>query len=285
MLQIFIAGLLWGTIGIFVKSLASLGADGALISFMRMGWAFIIALAIGIFMHGRKIMIRDKKTVLYCFLLGILCNGMFNIFYTASIRLNGMGIACVLMYTAPVFTALGSWLIFRESFTPAKIFALAVNIAGCVLTVTGGEFSGGNVSLMGILAGIGSGFGYGMAAVIGRLAGEKTDSITVSVYSYFAAVLFLLVFMRPDISVAVNSPGIIGLGFLYGLVPTVLAYVVYYNALKKIHDTSKVPVVASVEPVAAVLIGSLIYNEQIGAVNLIGVAVVLISIIIMTKAK
>lgn len=285
MIQIFMAGLLWGTIGIFVKGLSSLGADGALISFMRMGSALIIALAIGIFMHGRKIIIHDKKTVLYCFLLGILCNGMFNISYTASIRLNGMGIACVLMYTAPVFTALGSWLIFRERFTPSKILALAVNIAGCVLTVTGGDFSGSNVSLMGILAGLGSGFGYGMAAVIGRLAGEKADSIIVSVYSYFAAALFLLIFMRPDISMAVNTPGIMGLGFLYGLIPTALAYVVYYNGLKKVNDTSKVPVVASVEPVAAVLIGSLIYNEAIGAVNLIGVAVVLISIIIMAKAK
>lgn len=285
MIQIFMAGLLWGTIGIFVKGLSSLGADGALISFMRMFSALIIALTIGIFTHGRKIIIHDKKTVLYCFLLGILCNGMFNISYTASIRLNGMGIACVLMYTAPVFTALGSWLIFRERFTASKILALAVNIAGCVLTVTGGNFSGGNVSLMGILAGLGSGFGYGMAAVIGRLAGEKADAITVSVYSYFAAALFLLVFMRPDISMAVNTPGIMGLGFLYGLIPTALAYVVYYNGLKKVNDTSKVPVVASVEPVAAVLIGSLIYNEAIGAVNLIGVAVVLISIIIMAKAK
>ncbi|MBR0258424.1 MAG: EamA family transporter [Synergistaceae bacterium] len=285
MIQVFIAGLLWGTVGVFVKGLASLGADGALISFLRMSSALVIALAIGIFTHGRKIIIRDKKTMLYCFLLGIICNGMFNISYTASIRLNGMGIACVLMYTAPVFTALGSWLIFRERFTSAKIFALAVNIAGCVLTVTGGDFSGGNVSLMGILAGIGSGFGYGMAAVIGRLAGEKADAITVSVYSYFAAALFLLVFMRPDISIAVKSPSVMGLGFLYGLVPTAFAYVVYYNGLKKIHDTSKVPVVASIEPVAAVLIGSLIYNEQIGAVNLVGVAVVLISIIIMAKTK
>ena len=124
-----------------------------------------------------------------------------------------------------------------------------------------------------------------MAAVIGRLAGERTDSLTVSVYSYLSAVIFLAVFMRPDISFAFNDVKILGLGFLYGLIPTALAYVVYYNALKVIHDTSKVPVIASVEPVTAVLIGTIIYNEGIGTANLIGVAVVMISIIIMSKAK
>ena len=285
MFLVFIAGLLWGTIGIFVKGLASLGADGALTGFLRMFFAFVIILAVSLFKNGRKIILHDRRTLFLCILLGVLCNGLFNVFYTYSIRVNGMGIASVLMYTAPVFTAIGSALMFREKFSPLKISALIINIIGCVLTVTGGNFSGANVNLMGILAGIGSGFCYGMAAVIGRLAGEKTDSLTVSMYSYLSAWIFLAVFMRPDISLALNEPKILGLGFLYGLIPTALSYVVYYNALKVVDDTSKVPVIASVEPVTAVLIGTIIYNEVIGTANLIGVAVVMISIIIMSKAK
>ena len=121
--------------------------------------------------------------------------------------------------------------------------------------------------------------------MFGRLAGERADSITVSVYSYFFAFIFLVIFMKPDVNFAFSDARIMGLGFLYGLIPTALAYLVYYNALKVIHDTSKVPVIASVEPVTAVLIGTMIYNESIGAANLIGVAVVLISIIIMAKEK
>ncbi|MBQ7169359.1 MAG: EamA family transporter [Synergistaceae bacterium] len=285
MIQVFIAGILWGVIGVFVKGLASLGADGALTGFLRMFWAFVIVLAVSLVKHGRGVILRDKTALFYCVLLGLVSNGIFNILYTASIRINGMGIACVLMYTAPVFTAVASAIIFREKFSPLKISALCVNIIGCVLTVTGGDFSGSDVSLAGILAGLGSGFGYGMAAVIGRLAGERTDSLTVSVYSYLAAWIFIAVFTRPDIPLALGSPKIMGLGFLYGLVPTVLAYLVYYNALRIIPDTAKVPVIASVEPVTAVLIGIMIYGEEIGAANLVGVAVVMISIIIMAKAK
>ena len=285
MLQVFIAGILWGTIGVFVKGLSALGADGALTSFLRMSSAFVIILVPAVLKHGKNVIIRDMRSLIFCALLGIVSNGMFNVFYTASIKINGMGIACVLMYTAPVFTAIASWIIFHERFTALKVFALILNIIGCVLTVTGGNFSGNNISLYGILAGLGAGFGYGMAAVLGRLAGEKADSLIVSLYSYFFASLFLLLFMKPDLPLALGNMKIIGLGFMYGLIPTSLAYIVYYNSLKVIKDTGKVPVIASIEPVVAVLVGMLIYNEAMGAANFIGVAVVLISIIIMVKAK
>lgn len=285
MFQLLAAGVLWGTVGVFVKGLASLGADGALTPFLRMFWAFVIMLAISAVKHGRNVIIRDKRTLFFCALLGIVSNGIFNALYTASIRINGMGIACVLMYTAPVFTAIASAIIFREKFTPLKIFALVMNILGCVLTVTGGDFSGGNVNMAGILAGLGTGFCYGMAAVFGRLAGEKTDAITVSVYSFFFALMTVVVMMRPDVSPMIHDWRIAGLGMLYGLIPTSLAYVVYYNSLKVIHDTGKVPVIASIEPVAAVIIGMAMYGEEMGAANFVGVAVVLISIIIMAKAE
>ena len=42
MLLIFTAGVLWGTIGIFVKELNLLGADSALTCFLRMSFAFLI---------------------------------------------------------------------------------------------------------------------------------------------------------------------------------------------------------------------------------------------------
>ena len=286
MIQIFIAGVLWGIIGIFVNELNALGAGASLTGFMRMFFAFLIMTAAALLKNGRKIIIRDSKTIFLCALLGIICNGLFNVFYTNSIRLNGMGIACVLMYTAPVFTSIASRIIFHEKFSRIKIFALIMNIIGCILTVTGiNIFSNDNISFMGIFSGIGSGFCYGMAAIIGRSAGEKTDSLNMSAYSFFFASLFLIIFARPDVMPALNDSRIMGVGFLYALIPTSIAYLVYYNGLNKIHDSSKVPVIASIEPVTAVIVGMLLYNEHIGAANFTGVAVVLVSIMIMMKAK
>ena len=97
MLKIFTAGILWGTVGIFVNTLNYFGADVNYIGVLRMSSAFIIMLCAGIFRYGhiQKIIIRDKKILLTCITLGILCNGIFNICYARSIKLNGMAIAAV----------------------------------------------------------------------------------------------------------------------------------------------------------------------------------------------
>lgn len=282
MLYVFASGILWGTIGLFVNELDSLGASGSLISFMRMFFALVVMTAAALAKHGKGIILRDKKALFFCALIGIISNGLFNIFYTTSIRLNGMGTASVLLYTAPVFTAIASRIIFHEKFSHLKIFALGLNIAGCILTVTGGDFSGSSVNVWGVLAGLGSGFGYGMAAVFAKMAGKRTDALLVSVYGFLFATVFLFVFVRPDFS---GGAKVAGLGFLYGLIPTACAYLVYYIGLNKIRDTSRVPVIASIEPVTAIIIGAVIYGERIGTANFIGVAVVLISIIIMIKSE
>ena len=282
MLLIFIAGILWGTIGLFVKGLSALGASPEIIAALRMTFAFVIMLAAAIVRFPRELILTDKKALAACALLGLVSQGAFNIFYTASIRINGMGIACVLMYTAPVFTAIASRIVFNESFSKGKIIALIINIIGCVLTVTGGRFSGSTISLWGVIMGLGSGFGYGMAAVFARMAGEKTNPIILSVYSYMFAAIFLWVFLRPSIDARAN---VLGLSFLYALIPTSIAYLVYYIGLMNIHDTSRVPVIASVEPVTAVLLGMMVWGEKIAPANFIGVAVVLISIIIMARTE
>lgn len=275
MLLIFIAGLLWGTIGIFVNELNSLGADSSLTCFLRMFFAFSIMFSVAIFKHGKKFFNIDRKTLLLCAGLGLISQGFFNICYTASIKLNGMGVACVLMYSAPVFTATASAIFFHEKISCLKIFALALNILGCVLTVTGGNIFDVSFSLIGILAGIGTGFCYGMAAIFGKAAGEKNDALVMSAYSYFFAVMFLAIFNCPELNL-INAK-ILGTAFLYALIPTSLAYMIYYDGLKKLKDISKVPIIASIEPVAAVLLGMIIYNEQVGPVNFLGIAVVLSS--------
>ena len=282
MFLIFIAGILWGIIGIFVNELNSLGASSAQTCFLRMFSGFLIMTFAALVKNKKNFFSIDKKTLLICAGLGLISHGFFNICYTASIKLNGMGIACVLMYSAPVFTAIASGIFFHEKISGLKIFALFLNILGCVLTVTGGNLDAENFSLTGILAGIGTGFCYGMAAIFGK-AGEKTDASIISAYSYFFAAIFLFIFNTPSFE-NINIK-ILSAGFLYGLIPTSAAYMIYYNGLKKIRDTSKVPVIASIEPIVAVLIGIVLYNEQVKAANFIGVAVVFLSIVIMVKAK
>ena len=72
-----------------------------------------------------------------------------------------------------------------------------------------------------------------------------------------------------------------GVSIGYSLVPTLLSYVFYYGGIKKITESSKVPVLTSVEMVVTVLIAMLVFHEKIGVVSLTGVILVLCSIMLM----
>ena len=283
MIHIFTAGLLWGTVGIFVKQLSALGVSPSQMSLLRMFFGTLLLSVPAVLKHGRHILVLKTKALIWCALLGVISYGLFNLSYTRSIQSNGMGTASVLMYTAPVFTALASRIIFRERLTARKILALVLNITGCVLTVTGGELSPSSLNMAGIIFGISSGFCYGMSAVLGRLACEYTDSFRVSLNSYVYALVFMLIFADKNIGAALMDKNVLAVSFLYGLIPTAAAYGLYYAGVSRMSSLSRVPVIASVEPITASLIGRFVYGEQLGAVNIMGTAVVLISIAIMVS--
>ena len=269
-------GIMWGSIGVFVTELAAIGSTSALTGFMRMAFGFVIVLPIAAVRHSLWI---DQRAMMGCALLGLLAHAPFNVFYGLSVPANGVALSAVLLYTAPVFTALASAILFRERFSPRKLMALAINIVGCVLAVTGGDFSGSNsgFTMTGVLFGLGSSFFYGMVPIFGKIAGRHANPFAVSTWSYLFTAIALLVFTRPPLA-RIGNAGISGLGFLYGLITAALPYLLYYFGVQRIRETSRVPVFASIELVIAALIGVAFYSEPLGWVNAAGVLLVLASI-------
>ncbi|MDU4960089.1 MAG: DMT family transporter [Sporomusaceae bacterium] len=280
-LQIFIAGVLWGCIGPFIQLMEQHGSTFAFTSFLRMAFSFIILAVITIAKFGFPSLRVSKKTLLFCVLLGLVCHGIYNLFYSIAVTLTGVTVSAVLMNTAPVFTTIFSYFWLREKITWIKSVAMLVNITGCTLAATGGKFDVMLLSLTGVLCGIGSGFCYGMTAIIGKLAGEKSNAFVISTYSYLFAAAFLAVFMNPWGNAVALNKNVLLLGFFLALIPTAIAYLFYYQGLQKITESSKAPVIASVEAVVAAVIGVAIFGEQVSMVNISGIVLVIGSIIMM----
>ena len=275
-LAILGTGVLWGSIGVFVAELAALGSTPALTGFMRMAFGFLIVLPVAAAHRSLRI---DRRALTSCAMLGLLAHAPFNVFYGLSVPANGVALGAVLLYTAPVFTALASAILFGERFSLRKLLALGINIIGCVLAVTGGDFSGSSsgVTIAGVLFGLGSGFFYGMVPILGKVAGQRADPFAVSTWSYLFTAIALLVFTRPPLAL-LGDTGISVLGFFYGLITAALPYLLYYFGVQKIRDTSRVPVFASIELVIAAVIGVAFYSEPLGLVNVAGIILVLVSI-------
>ena len=278
---IFAAGCLWGTIGLFVKLMQGYGSSSSYTSFLRMALGLVFLVIITLIKDGPKAFIVSRNTLVSCVLLGFVCQAVYNVVYSSAVNTIGMSLSAVLLYTAPVFTCITSFLFFKEKIGRRKLLALGVNIAGCILTVTGGRFEGLSFAASGLLFGIASGFCYSLTAIFGRLAADEGSPFAVSAYNFLFATLFLSV-LHPWASVENPLyPPLLLTGAGFALVPTALAYILYFKGLNGITESSKVPVVASIETVAAAVIGTAVFHENLQAGNVAGILCVLLSIALM----
>ena len=138
---------------------------------------------------------------------------------------------------------------------------------------------------LGLLLGVGAGFCYSMNAVIGKIAGGRTNVFVINTYSYLFAALFLLLFTHPLRGAPTITPKLMIWGTLYALVPTAIAYLIYFMGVQRIAESSRVPVVASVETVVAAVAGAAVYGEFVGPIHVLGILLVLSSIAMISTIK
>ena len=283
--MVLIAGCLWGTNGFFVSILGDLGVQSSTVAFLRLAVAAILLALIMLVMGGKKLFKIDKYGLLACLALGIFSQALFNYSYNEAIDHIGVAMACILAYTSPIFVCIMSRLFFKEKIGPVKIIALAVNIIGCILTVTGGNFTSIKFSVYGAGAAVLAGFLFALMTIISTTT-TSYHPLTILFYSFVFGAVSLGVIARPwnAIVQAASLPLLLAvLG--YCLIATVGSYFIYLRGLSKKLETSKVPVVTSVETVVATFIGIFVFSEAIGLVKLIGIGLVLASIVIMNMAR
>lgn len=285
-IYILLGGCIWGSAGLFITVMNSFGANTSLITFLRVFFAFIIMTVYVLLRYGPSAFKINRKALLVCALLGIICHGLYNFVYSIAVLNIGVAAGSVMLRMAPVFTAVMSVAVFSEKITMKKGSLLALNIFGCFIAITGGDFkSFGGICLIGIICGIAAAFTHALTPIISKIGTSDTNPAVMSVYSYLAASLFVFVFMHPfSGDVTVNS-GILISGFLYGMLPTSISFLLYYMGTEKIAETSKVPVLSSVETVVAAVIGVFFLNEAFGIVNITGLLIVMLSIILMSFEK
>ena len=281
---IMLSGILWGTIGLFVKVLDAKGSTSEYTTFMRMFFAFLLLFAITLVKEGIGSFRIGRSTLISCALLGFVSMSLNNLCYTNAVSRLGMSLAAAILYMAPIFTSIQSKLLFHEKIGRSKLIALAFNVLGCVLAATGGRLSLEGVSVIGLLFGIGAAFAYSTQNIFGRLATDEASPFVVATYNFFFAAVFTLVVARPFSTIGDPfEPQLLIWGLLFGFIPTTIAYLLYFAGIQGLTETSKVPVFCSLELVVATVLGGLLFNENLPPASLAGTAMILISIMLMNR--
>ena len=277
------AGCFWGSVGVFVRILDSLGYSPLTIVFVRMSIAFIL---IFVMLHitRKKALLRVRLKDLWCFIgTGVSSAILLNLFFSMSTVMNSLSLAAILLATSPIFVVLLSAPIFGERITPTKVQALVICFAGCVLT-SGVVETASPVSGIGITVGLLAGFGYAMYSIMSRFALNRGyDPLTVNIYSFGIGALVCVPFTNFALIAASVSeaPGsMIALLLLHTLCTSFFPYMLYTYGMRFM-DTGKASILVSVEPVAATVFGIALYSEIPTVICTVGIVIVLFALAIL----
>ena len=281
---IILAGIFWGSMGIFVRGLTTLaGFTSFQIVSLRLTVAGIIFTIILLIKDpkGFKISLKDIPLFLG---LGFGSVLFFTACYFTAIRLMTLSLAAILLYTSPIWVMLMSLLFFREKMTGKKLLALGLSFLGCVL-VSGLGSDKSSVTPIAILIGLGAGLGYGLYSILGTIALRKYSTYTVTTYTFVtASVGSLFLCSLPDlwhkITVCPRKPYLCFYIILTGLVTAVIPFLLYTLGLEQV-EASRAAILATIEPMVATLIGVVVFHEYMTLMSLIGILCIVGTIILL----
>ena len=281
---IILAGCFWGSMGIFVRKLGTYGFTAIQIVSIRITLAALIFSLVLLVKDRRGFKISPKDIPLFLG-LGFGSILFFTICYFTAITMMPLSTAAILLYTSPVWIMLMSIFFFHEKLDRRKLIALALAFAGCVL-VSG--ISGEGMTVTGLLIGLGSGIGYGLYSILGKVALRKYSSYTVTTYTFIFAAVGSWIISRPadmmgKFSSASDLGFLIFFCFLTALITAVIPFLSYTLGLESV-EASKAGIIATIEPMVATLIGILVFAEKLTIMSGAGILLILASVVILTKS-
>ena len=281
---IIIAGVFWGLMGLFVRSFTALGFGSAPVAFLRLGFGAVI-FALIIFIKDKKLFKIKLRRLPLFLALGVCSLSFFTVCYFSAIEMMPLSTAAILLYTSPIWVMLMSAVFFKERITAKKLVALAMAFGGCVL-VSG--ISGGGLSLMALLCGLGSGVGYALYSILGTVALREHEPLTVTFYGFLFGSLGCLIACGPGkLAAALVAAPVSKLIWLIpasALISAVIPYLCYTQGLKTV-EAGEASIIATVEPVVATLVGIVLYHEGLSLAAVLGIVLVLGAIVLLNIGK
>ncbi|MBO5888781.1 MAG: EamA family transporter [Clostridia bacterium] len=277
---IIIAGVFWGLSSLFVRNLEANGVSMGEICFLRANVAMLIMVIMFAIFKPSVFKINFKDIWIFALSGVISILGVSYTYFTA-IQLASASFACIMMYTAPIFVAIFSRVIFKEKITLWKIICLVVTFAGCVMCAY--KEGGFSVNLSVILVGLASGVAYASYSVFSRLATDKGyGANTIMCYSFiFAAIGSAILVPYDKLIFNITSGNIDILTTLgLGVIVTAIPYLVYTVGLKGV-EMGKASIMACIEIVAATLLGIIAFKEVPEVIAIIGMITVFAGVVMM----
>jgi drug/metabolite transporter (DMT)-like permease len=204
-----------------------------------------------------------------------------NFFYFEALDLTSVATALLLQYQAPILVALYTVLVQREPLRGRVVLALVLALGGCALVVRAYDFEVLRPNLLGVLAGLGTAFGFAFYILASRAALHRLDAWTLLTYAYFSASLAWLVVLPPWKILAHGFDTGIWMVFLaIATIGTVVPFGLFISGLRFLPPT-QAGIVSMLEPVVAATAAYVILGESLLPLQILGGGLVLVGVLMV----
>ncbi|WP_338089619.1 DMT family transporter [Nocardioides lijunqiniae] len=283
LLQISLAGVLWGTGGLAVQvvreatpmSVLVVSAYRMLIAAAVLGLAVVALRRLGAV--ATLLRAQPRRAVL----VGAGTAAYQALYFGAVVQV-GVSVATVVsLGLAPVLLTVGESVRARRTPSPSRLLVLAAAVCGLLLVSLGAGGDTGPNPLLGVLAAVGSGSAYALTTVLGRPLAQghaplALTTVTTSVGAVVLLPLALLSGLAGSPVVTADPVAVSTLAYL-GLVTMALAYGLLYAGLRTTSGSAAV-IATLLEPATAAVVAAAFLDERIGLAGVAGTALILVAV-------
>jgi len=276
LVQICLAGVLWGTGGLVLQIVRAITPMSVLtVSAYRMLIASVALLAV-LAVIGR---LRELRLDLRTVIVGV-ATGLYQALYFGSVVAVGVTVSTVVsLGIAPAILLAGEAVASRRRPTGRQLVVLATALTGLVLaSAYAGTGAGGDRPAMGVLLAIASGSAYALTTAVGRPLAQQRSPLLVTTGATGVGALVLAPLALLGDGPLVSSSATVWVWLVYlGLATMALAYGLLYAGLRTTRS-SAATVASLMEPVTASVAAAAVLGERLAGPAIAGVALILVAI-------
>jgi len=271
----------YGLNPLFALPLYAEGMDAASVLFYRYLIAIALMTAImarhgGFRLHWREIPAALTAGILFA-LSSLTLFGSYNYM--------DVGIASTILFVYPVFVALIMAGLFHERISAVTMICMALALGGIAMLCDSGDGRGLNV--IGIALIMASAISYAIYMVaVNKSRLSQLSTMKLAFYSLLFGIIVFIIQLKGLTALKPLPPTVSAWGNLIGIsvFPTVVSLITMTIA---IHCIGSVPVsiLGALEPVTALVVGTLVFGEQLTPMSLTGVALVIAAVTMLAVAR
>jgi drug/metabolite transporter (DMT)-like permease len=223
-------------------------------------------------------------------LLGFFGIFFYNLCFFYGLHYINASRASLIVALNPAVIGLASWLLFKERLSRAKVLGIAICItgAGMVIVSRNPQLLAANADAwIGDLLIFGCVLSWGIYSLFSKELNQTLGPVQTVTYSILlgTAMLWITSALRGEL----NVDALISLGpqqwlsLMYlGVLGSALAYIGYYDGIRKIGATRS-GVFIALNPLTAVILGALLLGEQLTLAMCLGGGLILAGIYLCNK--